>query len=111
MLCRYGGWTFNKGEANSNAATVWFDNRAFHASPSYMNALSNMIVRAAVGLKNVPSSEYGITVYNHPLLLSPGQLSVQNALEKTADLGISITLLAAFSFIPAGKLSHVCSAY
>ena len=47
---RYGGWTFHTGEDNSGAAeaTVWYDNRAFHSSPSYLNALSNMLLRAAV---------------------------------------------------------------
>lgn len=53
--------------------------------------------------RGASSSEYGITVSNHPLVLSQGQLSVKNALEKTADLGISLTFLAAFSLIPAGE--------
>ena len=46
---RYGGWSFHTGEDNSGAAeaTVWYDNRAFHSSPSYLNALYNMLVRAA----------------------------------------------------------------
>lgn len=83
-------------------ATVWFDNRAYHSSVVYMNALSNMLLRAAVGSDN---SEYGITTYNHPLSLSKYQLSVRNTMEKTADLGISIVLLAGFSFIPAGVFS------
>lgn len=105
FLSRYGGWTFESDPDNTTAATVWFDNRAFHSSPSYMNALSNMIIRAAMAQMGVNADEYGITVYNHPLMLSPGQLSIQNALEQTADLGISLTFLAAFSFIPAGNLS------
>ena len=103
---RYGGWTFSN-DNNSTSATVWYDNRAFHSSPSYLNALSNMIVRAAVSEIGLSPSQYGITVHNHPLVLSPGQLSIENTLEKTANLGVSIIFLVAFTFIPAGLL--VCS--
>lgn len=101
FVTRYGGWSFGQ-EGEKVNATVWFNNRAFHSPVSYLNALSNMILRAAVG----EGAEYGITTYNHPLSISSGQLSIRNILERTADLGVSLVILAALSFIPAGKISR-----
>jgi len=85
---------------NATLAKAWYDNRGYHAAAAFSNALSNMVLRASVPDN---AEEYGITAYNHPLTLSKHQLSLRDTLEKTADLGISVTLLTAFSFIPAGN--------
>ena len=48
---RNGGWTFDVYEGNTTAR-VWFNNKAFHAMPAYLNGLNNMILRA-----NVPPNQ------------------------------------------------------
>ena len=52
---------------------VWFNNKGYVAMVSYMNVLSNMVLRA-----NLPSgsdpSKYGISVVNHPMNRTEEQL-------------------------------------
>ena len=75
-LCfRYGGWSYGE-EDDQSKVIVWFNNKGWHSMPSYYNALSNMMLRAAVS--NMSASEakqYGITTYNHPLNQTKEQLS------------------------------------
>ena len=54
---RYGGWTFSTTDNGNSKATVWFNNKGWHAMPTHFNALSNMILRARV---NDTPEEYGM---------------------------------------------------
>ena len=72
---RYGGWSFadTDDDTDSSKVTVWFNNKGWHAMPSYYNALSNMILRSAVN--GTDTAEYGISAINHPLNMTKEQLS------------------------------------
>ena len=73
VILRYGGWDI-ENEADGTKATVWYNTKGYHAMPAYYNALNNMVLRANME-RNRKSGQYGITVYNHPLNATRGQLS------------------------------------
>ncbi|XP_077515142.1 uncharacterized protein LOC144125532 isoform X2 [Amblyomma americanum] len=101
---RYGGWTFEKKDVK-----VWYDNTGFHSMPAYQNALSNAILRSAIGRSTSPlnASNVGITVYNHPLHLSSEQLGKQTILGHVAELGIAMVVLMGLAFIPSRVIVYV----
>ena len=72
LLCfRFGGWTFGNPSSSKDSdqvATVYYNNKGYHALPSYMNAMNNIILRSSIS-KGKPS-DYGITVYNEPMRLT-----------------------------------------
>lgn len=53
---------------------IWFNNKGWHSMGSFINVMSNAILRA-----NLPpgkdASHYGIRAFNHPLNLTKEQLS------------------------------------
>lgn len=53
---------------------VWFNNKGWHAVGSFINVINNAILRANLQDGENPSN-YGITVFNHPLNLTKQQLS------------------------------------
>nr|XP_057928387.1 phospholipid-transporting ATPase ABCA1 isoform X2 [Doryrhamphus excisus] len=83
-----------------NNVKVWFNNKGWHVMVSFVNVMSNGLLRA--GLPRGPQRQrHGITVYNHPLNLTKEQLS-QVAMKTTAvDLVISICVIFAMSLVPA----------
>ena len=71
LTFRYGGLTFNEQEGTSTA-TVWYNNKGWHALPAYYNALSNTVLRANINMTHQgDSQEYGkwITHYISGLLV------------------------------------------
>ena len=58
---RFGGWSLEPSSVSGNtstpAARVWFNNKGYHAIPSYFNALSNNLLRTAVD--PAEASNYG----------------------------------------------------
>jgi ATP-binding cassette subfamily A (ABC1) protein 1 len=48
---------------------VWFDNKAWASSVSYLNAINNVILRSALPPSKDPLL-YGITAINHPMEFS-----------------------------------------
>ncbi|XP_069122955.1 phospholipid-transporting ATPase ABCA1-like [Argopecten irradians] len=106
---RFGGFSFeaaSDGTANTKA-TVWFNNKGHHALPSYLNALSNSILRSRITQGD--PAEYGITTYNHPILLNKQQLNKESLLQNAADIGIAMVFLLAFTAIPVGFVTYVVS--
>ncbi|XP_064634814.1 uncharacterized protein LOC135492321 isoform X3 [Lineus longissimus] len=107
---RFGGWEFGNTQsaaAQDQTATVWFNNRGIHSLPSYVNGLSNAVQRKyAKEILGQDPSEYGITVYNHPLPLTTEQLSAETILQRASHLGTSIVILVAFCFIPASLIIY-----
>uniref|UniRef100_A0A915KZX7 ABC transporter domain-containing protein n=1 Tax=Romanomermis culicivorax TaxID=13658 RepID=A0A915KZX7_ROMCU len=80
---------------------VWFNNQGWAALPSYVNVLSNAILRS-----NLPQekwSEYGIVVYNHPMNYSSNQQGQRIAygFNIGAELTAAVMIILAFSVIPA----------
>ena len=53
----FGGWSFEMSDAGEEKATVWYNNKGWHALPAYHNALSNMMLRASVNSSN--ATDYG----------------------------------------------------
>ncbi|XP_070186023.1 uncharacterized protein [Littorina saxatilis] len=100
---RYGGMSLEPPSVSGNISTpmakVWFNNRGYHAIPSYFNALSNNLLRSAVDPAD--ASNYGITLYNHPLMLNKEQLSRESIESGASDVGIAMVVLLALSFIPS----------
>jgi ATP-binding cassette subfamily A (ABC1) protein 1 len=48
---------------------VWFDNKAWASSVSYLNAINNVILRSSLPPSKDPFL-YGITAINHPMEFS-----------------------------------------
>ena len=53
---------------------VWFNNKGWTASVSYMNAMNNLILRSLLPQDKDPRN-YGIVTVNHPLNLTKAQLN------------------------------------
>ncbi|KAK6169359.1 hypothetical protein SNE40_020430 [Patella caerulea] len=98
---RYGGWTFDKSNDGDETVTVWFNNKGYHAMPSFRNAYSNMLLRSKISGNK---ADYGITLYNHPLPLTAAPLTAESMAANAADSGIAIVVLMAFSFIPSALI-------
>ncbi len=47
-MCRFGGWSIGETDEGSPRLSVWYNNKGWHALPSYYGAASNMMLRAAV---------------------------------------------------------------
>lgn len=82
---RYGGWSMARSANNltypwingtKTKAIVWYNNKAFHALPSYTNALHNAILRSLVPEDH--RQDYGISTFSHPLTLSVGQININS---------------------------------
>lgn len=100
---RYGGWTYNTEQNNKKFVTVWFNNKGHHSLPAFLNGYSNAILRMAVNATGLGNpSDYGITLYNNPIKLSIGILSEESIMQRASETAVSLVILLAFSFIPAG---------
>ncbi|XP_021364515.1 ATP-binding cassette sub-family A member 1-like isoform X2 [Mizuhopecten yessoensis] len=108
---RFGGFSFDAASDGTTnmKATVWFNNKGHHALPGYINALSNSILRSKITQGD--PAEYGITTYNHPILLSKQQLDQDSLLQNAADIGVAMVFLLAFTAIPVGFVTYVVNEY
>ncbi|XP_072454230.1 ATP-binding cassette sub-family A member 13 [Notamacropus eugenii] len=113
---RLGGWSFgvtipNQGQdANLNMskpqtlAKVWYNQKGFHALPSYLNHLNNLIL-----WQHLPSSvnwrQYGITLYSHPY--GGTLLNEDKILESVRQCGVALCIMLGFSILTASIGSSV----
>ncbi|XP_071807326.1 uncharacterized protein [Asterias amurensis] len=102
---RFGGLTFhsvkNNDEKVEEIAKAWYNNKGFHAMPTFLNTMNNVILRSFLPANQNPA-KYGISAYNHPFRFSEEQRSISGLWEETARyFGISILVLVAFTLIPA----------
>ncbi|KAK7500956.1 hypothetical protein BaRGS_00007836, partial [Batillaria attramentaria] len=101
---RFGGWSVEppsqEGNETTSVVKIWFNNKGHHAMASFFNAFSNNLLRTAVD--PVRSSDYGITLYNHPLMLNEEQLEAA-----ATDVGIAMVILLALSFIPSAFMVYL----
>lgn len=112
---RYGGWTFGARTGRPSLpgpeekVIAWFENKGYHALPSYVNSIGNAFLRGSLALRGVTNdtARYGISTYNHPLHLSKMQLGMDSLLHHVADVGIALVFLVSFSFIPAGFVIYL----
>ncbi|KAL7988597.1 hypothetical protein Chor_007516 [Crotalus horridus] len=91
---------FMKGLDTSDNIKVWFNNKGWHAIGAFLNVINNAILRANLQDKENPSN-YGITIYNHPLNLTKQQLSEVALMTTSVDVLVSICVIFAMSFVPA----------
>ena len=99
--------------ATNRKARIWYNNKGFHAMPTFLNVMNNALLRANVKRKylvsetqendidsDVKASGYAITVINHPMNQTNNYLSTEYLLEGS-DVLISIFTIVAMSFVNA----------
>lgn len=59
---------------NGSLFQVWFDNKAWASSVSYLNAINNVILRSSIPVSSEDPSFYGISAINHPMNYSTSDL-------------------------------------
>ncbi|XP_053409814.1 ATP-binding cassette sub-family A member 13 [Nycticebus coucang] len=113
---RVGGWSFgvrppsearNKNANLSNPkalAKVWYNQKGFHALPSYLNHLNNLIL-----WRHLPPAvdwrKYGITLYSHPY--GGALLNEDKILESIRQCGVALCIVLGFSILSAAIGSSV----
>jgi ATP-binding cassette subfamily A (ABC1) protein 1 len=93
---------------------VWFNNKGWAASVSYMNSLNNVILRASIRAKEndfnsdwgdgfgyKDPSKYAIAVTNHPMNFTKQQLDTEVIRQIGISLLHAICVIFAMSFVPA----------
>ncbi|KAF4107052.1 phospholipid-transporting ATPase ABCA1 isoform X2 [Onychostoma macrolepis] len=88
------------GLTSQNNVKVWFNNKGWHAMASFVNIMSNGLLRANLP-PDMERRKYGITVYNHPLNLTKEQLTEMALITTSVDVLVSICVIFAMSFVPA----------
>ncbi|MFT7798628.1 ATP-binding cassette sub-family A member 1-like isoform X2 [Arapaima gigas] len=89
------------GELSSQRnVKVWFNNKGWHAMPSFVNIMNNGLLRASLP-SGTERRKHGITVYNHPLNLTKEQLTEMAMMTTSVDVLVSICVMFAMSFVPA----------
>ena len=107
-LRRFGGWSAaNKSDlaaelhGTSSNLLVWYNNKADHALPAYINSIHNAMLRAEVG------DDYGIITFVHPLLLTEEDLLLTSSGQMVADYGTVLILIAALGFLPSALIPYL----
>ncbi|XP_016053791.1 PREDICTED: ATP-binding cassette sub-family A member 13 [Miniopterus natalensis] len=113
---RLGGWSFGArapdpghGADSSvseprNLAKVWYNQKAFHSLPSYLNHLNNVILWRLLP-PGADWRRYGITLYSHPY--GGALLSEDRILEGIRQCGVALCILLGFSVLSASIGSSV----
>jgi ATP-binding cassette subfamily A (ABC1) protein 1 len=92
--------TILKYSFTTDNVKVWFNNKGWASSVSYMNAMNNVLLRTRLPPGKDPKN-YGIVTYNHPMNLTKEQL-IDGTLNKGAiDVLVAICVIFAMSFVPA----------
>ncbi|CAF4604830.1 unnamed protein product [Rotaria socialis] len=111
---RYGGITFGDqiedDYDNRSHALIWFNNKGYHALPSYLNVMNNLILRSKIS-DPVIAGKFGISTYSHPFTLNSDLLSQQSLEQRISDFGVAITVLCAYSFVPAAVILYLVREY
>ncbi|XP_055884282.1 phospholipid-transporting ATPase ABCA1-like isoform X3 [Biomphalaria glabrata] len=79
---------------------VWFNNKGWTASVSYMNALNNLLLRTLLP-SDKSSQNYGIVTINHPMNLTKEQLNEETLFNSAVNVVVAICVIFAMSFVPA----------
>lgn len=118
---RYGGITYADDIIKSDMYTdqskviVWFENRAYHSMPSFLHQFYSTYTKCAENSDGDSCKVIGdnertkpmYKIYNHPIALSDERVSMDTLIQKVSDIGISLTILCAFSFVPAGFVIYI----
>ena len=123
---RYGGWTVANGskeylervKGTPVNLVSWFNNKGYHALPSYLNALNNAILRARVlswkqptdnndeSIEQCVECEYGITAYAWPMKLR-GTGGNMETFQIISNYGTGLIMMVAFSFVPSSSIIYL----
>ncbi|KAI5736463.1 hypothetical protein M8J76_003487 [Diaphorina citri] len=87
----------------SDNVKVWFNNKAWIAAVSFMNAANNVILRASLP-SNVSRDDYAIVAINHPMNLTHKQMALETLKKSGTSILVAVTVLFAMSFVPASFL-------
>lgn len=88
---RYGGYTFN-----GSGATVWYNNKGYHAMVAWLNGLDTQLLRTTLN-----SSDYELRAFNEPWKLGFAELSTSSVLRQAGDSCMVFILLIAFGLVVA----------
>ncbi|KAH8272412.1 hypothetical protein KR026_006078 [Drosophila bipectinata] len=88
---RYGGYSLN-----GSAATVWYNNKGYHAMVSWLNDLNTELLRTTMN-----DSEYSVLTLNEPWKLGFSELSTTSVLRQAGDSCMVFILLIAFGLVVA----------
>nr|QNH67915.1 ATP-binding cassette transporter subfamily A member 1-like protein X3 [Brachionus plicatilis] len=118
---RFGGITFGDDfildslYENNSKIMIWFQNQAFHSMTSFLHEFYSIYAQCVLNSANgscklfnsVEERKPLYRIYNHPLNLNDIRISYETIIQKVADIGISLTILCAYSFIPAGFIVYI----
>jgi len=83
------------------AAKAWYNNKGYHALPTYLNVMNNAILRASLSKEKGNPAAYGMTVFNHPFNKTDSNQLSARYMRQGTDLVIAIFVIIAMSFVPA----------
>ncbi|CAH1395854.1 unnamed protein product [Nezara viridula] len=95
----------NKTDSTLNNIKVWFNNKGWIASVTYMNAINNVVLRSS--LPSNISSDYGIVTINHPMNFTGKQLEIELIRQGGVSLLHAISVIFALSFVPASFVLYL----
>lgn len=112
---RYGGISYADNLINNNLyldqskVVIWFENQAYHSMTSFLHEFYSTYSQCIYleygdncNLVDNPNAKPLYSIYNHPISLNDQRVSYDSILQKVTDIGVSLTILCAYSFIPAG---------
>lgn len=85
---------------------VWYDNNGYHALPTYINVMNNLLLRSTVDDQD-GAADYGITVRNHPINLTDSQIESEILTQIFINQFIAQFVMFGFAFVPAGFVIYV----
>ncbi|KAH8303941.1 hypothetical protein KR044_000407, partial [Drosophila immigrans] len=88
---RYGGYSLN-----GSGATVWYNNKGYHAMLGWLNDLNAHILRTTLN-----SSDFDLRSFNEPWKLGFAELSTSSVLRQAGDSCMVFILLIAFGLVVA----------
>ncbi|EDW00485.1 ATP-binding cassette sub-family A member 13 [Drosophila grimshawi] len=88
---RYGGYGLN-----GTGATVWYNNKGYHAMVAWLNDLNTHLLRTSLN-----STDYDIRALNEPWKLGYAELSTSSVLRQAGDSCMVFILLIAFGLVVA----------
>ncbi|XP_014796249.1 PREDICTED: ATP-binding cassette sub-family A member 13 [Calidris pugnax] len=113
---RYGGWSFGGRKAfelqdeklnntkSKPLVKVWYNQKAFHSLPSYLNELNNFILWLNLP-PDVDWRQYGITLYSQPY--GGALLDEDKIMENVRQCGVALCIMLGFSILTASIGSAV----
>jgi len=72
--------------------------------------MNNLILRSKISDPKT-AEKFGISTYSHPFTLNSDLLSQQNLEQRISDFGVAITVLCAYSFVPAAVILYLVREY